>query len=668
MDYRLIALAGPAGGRVFQIPEGELSIGRQASCDLRLTEATVSRRHALLRRRGDRVELTDCDSRHGTFVNGLPVGERTLEDGDRVVIGESTLLVRLDRGAAAEPVAAAVSESAERAADLVDTALSLPVASALLLDRQRLGEALAADARIARSLAALLGITAAVQRHQAVRPLVDELLGRLLDALPARRAAVLLSDEEESFVPVATRAPASGRAPAAFPEGGGTAPFEISGTVLGRVVRERAGLLVADVRAEKDLAGAESVFMAGVGSLLCVPLVDRPAAGAKAGQGGDDGLSAVWGAIYLDCPQGAGARFDEQHLELATAVAALVAGPLAAARRWERLERENERLQAAVLGGGLIGESPAMARVGELIARVAATDSTVLLRGESGTGKEVSARAIHRASARRRGPFVAVNCASLVETLLESELFGHERGAFTGAVGQKAGQLELADGGTLFLDEVGEMPLAQQAKLLRVLEERVVVRVGGTRPRKVDVRILAATNRDLERAVAEGAFRRDLFHRLHVIGITLPPLRDRGADVLLLARHFADRLGTKLGRRVTGFSDAARARLLAYDWPGNVRELANAIERAVVLGCGEVIRTEDLPEALLETASAEASGGEEAATYHEALNRLKRRLILDAVDAAGGKITRAAERLDLHPNHLHRLIKNLGLRDEVSGS
>jgi len=666
MDYRLIALAGPAGGHVFEIPEGELSIGRQASCDLRLSEATVSRRHALVRRRGDRVDLVDCDSRHGTFVNGLPVGERTLEDGDRVVIGESTLLVRLGTGEGAEPVTAAISDSARQAADLADTALSLPVASALLLDRARLGGAVVQDARTARSLAALLGITTAVQRHRAVRPLVDELLDRLLDALPAQRAAVLLSEDGESFLPVATRTPA----PAEPPADGAATPFEISGTVLARVVSERAGLLVADIHAEHDLAGAESVFMAGVRSLLCVPLLEGPAGDAQAGQGGGAGPSALCGAIYLDALQGTGARFDEGHLELATAVAVLVAGPLAAARRWERLERETERLQAAVLGGGLVGESPAMVRVAELIARVAPTDSTVLLRGESGTGKEVTACAIHRASPRHRAPFVAVNCASLVETLLESELFGHERGAFTGAVGQKEGQLELADGGTLFLDEVGEMPLAQQAKLLRVLEERTVVRVGGTRPRRIDVRILAATNRDLERAVAEGSFRRDLFHRLNVIGITLPPLRDRGADVLLLARHFAGRLGAKVGRKVTGFSDAARARLSAYDWPGNVRELANAVERAVVLGCDDVIRAEDLPEALLETASTaadEPADGDDGPTYHQALNRLKRRLILDAVDAAGGNITRAAERLDLHPNHLHRLIKNLGLREELGG-
>jgi DNA-binding NtrC family response regulator len=350
-------------------------------------------------------------------------------------------------------------------------------------------------------------------------------------------------------------------------------------------------------------------------------------------------------------------------------VADLASGPLAAVRRFERLEQENERLQEAVLGGGLIGESPAMRRVAERIARIAPTESTVLLRGESGTGKEVTARALHRASPRRRGPFVAVNCAALVETLLESELFGHERGAFTGATTTKQGRLETADGGTLFLDEVGEMPAGQQAKLLRVLEDRTFSRVGGNRSIRLDVRIVAATNRDLEAAVAQGSFRRDLYYRLAVITLALPPLRERGRDVLLLARHFADRTAADVGRRVAGFSDAARARLMSYDWPGNVRELANAVEHAVVLGRDEVIRLDDLPESVLEEPprgeTAETAEADPApATYHQALNRLKRHLILEAVEAAGGNVTRAAERLDLHPNHLHRLITNLGLREE----
>jgi transcriptional regulator with GAF, ATPase, and Fis domain len=295
---------------------------------------------------------------------------------------------------------------------------------------------------------------------------------------------------------------------------------------------------------------------------------------------------------------------------------------------------------------------------------VAPTPSTVLILGESGTGKELAARALHGASRRAGKPFVAINCATLSATLLESELFGHERGAFTGAVERKTGKLEVAQGGTLFLDEMGEMPPPLQAKLLRVLQERTFERVGSTRPIQVDVRVIAATNRDLVKAIAAGTFRADLYYRLNVVSITMPPLRERREDVPLLASHFAARHGREIRGHEVGISPEARALLIRYDWPGNVRELGNAIERAVVLGQDDTIRPEDLPETLLETApAAEAL----APRFHDALNDLKRRLIVEAVHESGGTITKAAERLGLHPNHLHRLITTLGLREEIEG-
>ena len=218
------------------------------------------------------------------------------------------------------------------------------------------------------------------------------------------------------------------------------------------------------------------------------------------------------------------------------------------------------------------------------IGRVAPSDSTVLITGESGTGKELVARAIHSNSPRAERPFVAINCAAITETLLESELFGHERGAFTGAIAQKKGRLETADGGTVLLDEIGELSPALQAKLLRVLQEREFERVGGTRSIAVDFRLVAATNRDLEQAIAAGTFRRDLYYRLNVVSLAVPPLRERPEDIPLLANHFARRHAANMKRRVTGVSPEALACLMAYDWPGNVRELENAIERAVVLG------------------------------------------------------------------------------------
>jgi Nif-specific regulatory protein len=275
------------------------------------------------------------------------------------------------------------------------------------------------------------------------------------------------------------------------------------------------------------------------------------------------------------------------------------------------------------------------------------------------------AHAIHRNSPRANQPFVAINCAALSETLLESELFGHERGAFTGAMLQKKGKLEAADHGTLFLDEAGELPLAFQTKLLRVLQEREFERVGGTRPIQVDVRLIAATNRDLESAIANNTFRQDLYYRLNVVSLKMPPLRDRREDIPLLARHFAAKHGKRAKRRLAGISAEALACLESYDWPGNVRELENALERAVVLGSTDLIMPEDLPEAVLETtpASSAVSGG-----YYETVRDEKKRAILAAIERSGGNYTEAARILGVHPNYLHRLIRNLNLKGEIQKS
>jgi Nif-specific regulatory protein len=330
------------------------------------------------------------------------------------------------------------------------------------------------------------------------------------------------------------------------------------------------------------------------------------------------------------------------------------------ARQFERLGIENQQLRAEVsLQHDMVGQSPRMREVYDFIERVAPSDSTVLIYGESGTGKELAARAIHKNSPRKEQPFVALNCAALTETLLESELFGHEKGAFTSAICQKKGLLEVAEGGTVFLDEVGELPLTLQAKLLRVLQEREFVRVGGTRSIKLNVRFLAATNKDLQKAVREEKFRVDLFHRLNVISITMPPLREHAEDIHLLAEHFASRWAQKCNRNVKGISPEARVCLMRYDWPGNIRELENAMERAIVIGSSNSILPEDLPETLMETASSSASG---PAKYHEAIRNLKKQLILGAFEQSGGSFTETAKLLGVHPNYLHRLVRNLDLR------
>jgi len=293
---------------------------------------------------------------------------------------------------------------------------------------------------------------------------------------------------------------------------------------------------------------------------------------------------------------------------------------------------------------------------------VAPTDSTVLISGESGTGKELAARAIHRNSKRSLKPFMAVNCAALAESLLESELFGHEKGSFTGALVQKKGRLEVADGGTLFLDEIGELSPPLQIKLLRVLQEREFERVGGNHTIKIDIRLITATNKDLEQAVSDGTFRQDLYYRLNVVSLEMPPLRERQEDIPLLAGYFAAKYGEKCNRRITGISSEAQSRLTEYDWPGNVRELENAIERAVVLGSTDRILPEDLPENILEAATAPATT---ATNYHDAVAQTKKQIILDSMRQSKGSYTEAAKLLGVHPNYLHRLIRNLNLKDRL---
>ncbi|MFL5354820.1 sigma-54-dependent transcriptional regulator [Archangium sp.] len=321
------------------------------------------------------------------------------------------------------------------------------------------------------------------------------------------------------------------------------------------------------------------------------------------------------------------------------------------------LRDEVRRLRRALgdvsADGGVVGESPALRRVYELIDRVADSDASVLVTGESGTGKEVAARALHARSRRNPGPFVAINCAAMPEALLESELFGHAKGAFTDAKAARTGLFIKASGGTLFLDEVGEMPLALQPKLLRALQERTVRPVGGDTELPFDARIVAATNRDLELAVEEGRFREDLYYRLNVIGLELPPLRARGNDILLLAQRFLEHFAARSGKRVVGLSPAAAQRLLAYSWPGNVRELQNCIERAVALTSYEQLTVEDLPERIRDYRAASPAQGNDMSEL-VSLEEMERRYIQRVLDTVGGSRTLASRILGVDRKTLYR--------------
>jgi DNA-binding NtrC family response regulator len=329
-----------------------------------------------------------------------------------------------------------------------------------------------------------------------------------------------------------------------------------------------------------------------------------------------------------------------------------------------RLEHENARMRDSiddlVSVDPIVGDSPTMHKVMELVRHVAHTDATVLVRGESGTGKELIARAVHANSGRRYFPIVPVNCGAIPESLLESELFGHEKGAFTGAQYRRKGKIEMADGGTLFLDEVGAIPAKMQVDLLRVLETKEVMRLGGSRPVKVDFRVICATNDDLEQAVKQGTFREDFYFRVNVFTIEIPPLRERRGDIPQLAQHFVERFARQMDKRITGVSPAAMELLVAHDWPGNVRELSNAIERAMVVGTPPEIQPADLP--MRPARHAVATAGDVS------LAEIERRHIAEVLERTAWNISRTAEILEIDRATIYNKIKRYGLGRPETGA
>jgi Nif-specific regulatory protein len=637
MNHRLVARDGPLKGSVFQLDGGEFSVGRNPSNRLAVSDPSLSRQHCVIARHGDQFDIRDLDSRNGTFVNGVPVHERALAAGDEIQIGNSLFLFLSED---TQPAPSASVRLDERSV-LTGATVILRSEDSRYLQPDKVATTPLPVLRVARDLKALLKLSTAINSVRKLETLERQLMECIFEVVPAARGAILLTgDNPDEFNSVFSW----------DREVGTIAPFPVSATVVRKVLQEKVGVLSTDVMEDVALGASKSLLAAETRSLLAVPL---------------NVFERMLGLIYLDTGSPT-ARLDQDHLELMTAVAAISAVALENARHVERLEDENQRLKAEInIEHNMVGESAPMRTVYRFVSRVASSDSTVLITGESGTGKELVARAIHRNSPRVQKPFVAINCAALTETLLESELFGHEKGAFTGALQQKKGKLEVADGGTVFLDEMGELAPSLQAKLLRVLQEREFERVGGTRSVRIDVRVIAATNRDLTESVKSGTFRQDLYYRLNVVSIEMPPLRQRRDDIPLLGSYFAARAGERSKRHVLGVSPEARACLVNYDWPGNVRELENAIERAVVLGSSDFILPEDLPEAVLETVQP---AGATIAQYHEAVSEAKKQVILRAVEQAGGNYTEAAKRLGVHPNYLHRLIRNMNLKSVLKGA
>lgn len=603
---------------------GSMSIGRDASNSVCIEDAAASPRHCHIEQNDGRFLLTDLDSTSGTFVNGIPVKQRLLVAGDQIAVGSSLFLFHLEDSSASASNPVEFDETTESGKEQ-----QLRQEELLYLHPESLA-ALPHSERLDRALRTLLKISTAIGSIRNVESLQWQLIGMIFDVIPAERGAILLVEDgsRENFSQIAWDRVT-----------GPDHPVTVSRTLARRVIEQ--GVAVLDN--EGHALGTSTCAQSQPKSLLCVPLADA---------------NGPFGIIYLDSCN-ALAPFTQDDLQLLAAIAGLAAVGIENASQFERLGSENQRLRAEIsLQHDMVGQSPRMQQVYRFIEKVAPSDSTVLIYGESGTGKELAARAIHKNSARRDYPFVALNCAAVTETLLESELFGHEKGAFTSAICQKKGLLEVAEGGTVFLDEIGELSLTLQAKLLRVLQEREFLRVGGTRPIPLNVRFLAATNKDLSKAVREGNFRADVFHRLNVISLALPALREHPEDLALLAEYFVARYAKKCNRLVKGFSSEARASLMQYDWPGNIRELENAMERAVVVGSSEFILPEDLPEAVLESAPSPVASGK----YHEAVRNRKKQLILDAFDQAGGSVTEAAKLLGVNANYLHRLIRNLDLR------
>jgi transcriptional regulator with GAF, ATPase, and Fis domain len=652
MNPRLIAISGSLKGTDFPQLADEVSIGRETVNTVCLNDPSVSRRHCVLRCLGhdsqgtapegecqqtqstnSQWSVTDLESFNGTFVNGIPVKEQTLLHGDHLTVGDVVLLFVLhDLDAERGMVAAQLDE-----VDVITrSTVRLRREDAIYLHPDKVIAELPASERIARDLNTLLRISASVNSLRDSKELQTRLLDLIKEVVPAEREAILLvNTNQDGFSSACGWSKSTGY----------DNSLKVSATITKQVLLEGVALLSNDLIDNQSYKDAQSLVTGRICSVLCVPFVvfEKPI-----------------GVIYIDTTDPA-ARFDEGHLQLLTGVAGIAAVAIENARHFSTLEDENARLQKELqIEHEMIGESAPMRSVYQLIGKVAPTDSRVLIRGESGTGKELAAHAIHLNSPRAKKPFVAINCATLTESLLESELFGHEKGAFTGAINQKRGKLELADGGSMFLDEVGELTPSIQAKLLRVLQTGHFERLGGSRSITVDVRIIAATNRDLEEGIENGRFRKDLYYRLNVVSLMMPPLRDRKDDIALLANYFLAIYSRKCKRKVSGISPETRQTLMAYDWPGNVRELENAIERAVVLGSSSLLLPEDLPEVVLENDSLASLP---LATFYESVKDYKRMIIHRALEKSAGNYTEAAKSLGVHPNNLHRMIRTLKLKE-----
>jgi Nif-specific regulatory protein len=618
------------------ISEQRYTMGRAPTNNIVLKDELCSREHAEVYYADGHWRLHDLDSLNGTRINGEPLdSDWELAPGDEVHLGQTHLLFVEDmRQLPAPPSPPPPTEGMAIKRRLGQTRFLTPPTPAVLPESPTLEQTPAPGQHhtLSRDLALLYRLALDMGSASTYQDLARIVLDGLLEAIPAEVGAILSVKEGRQLELTAHRH----RDPSV------STYSKVSEFVSNEVLASREAILAEDVTRDQYLRMRQSITEIGATSLICAPVIF-----------GERVLGLIH--LYSSDPRQA---LDAEDLEFAVAVAKQLGAATHNLKRQATLTAENQSLRDQLrVESELVGTSPAIKHIESQIGRVAGTNATVLIRGESGSGKELVARAIHYSSPRKEGPFVCLNCAALAETLLESELFGHEKGAFTGATEKRFGKFEAADHGTIFLDEIGEMNLGTQAKLLRVLEGHPFERVGGHTPVRVDVRVVSATNQALEQALQAGSFRRDLFFRLQVVEIRVPPLRERKSDVALLADHFLKRFVRDTGRRIRGFSPAALAKMQEYHWPGNVRELRNVVERAVALGTGPVLDAQDIWLSSLEVGGPVPMTQETQAYHPASLEAVEKQHILQTLQHTDWNKSQAAAILGIERSTLDRKIK-----------
>lgn len=613
---KIIATSGNLIGKVFDLTKEDIIIGRDGECGIPIKDNKASRQHACISYYDNTYYIRDLDSSNNTFVNEKSIGRKTvaLTDADIIRTGNSEFRY------STSTATVAIFDDQDTIIQKMDTQ-HLPLLSP---DEEKDSSG---------ALRFLLDLAREAEKANNPEMLAAVLSSGLLSEVDADRAMLFIG-KDHNMSPVEFDVPVPLKKIYGMPW---------STTVLHQVAKEKVSIL-SRINDDERLKDAESIKHLKITSAICVPLL----AGEE-----------LLGAIYLDQLDRKNEYFSSADLELASAAGLQCSMALLNIRRIEELRASRDRLEAELTGPkGFIGESKVLKNVYDFINRVAPTDAGVLILGESGTGKELVARAIHRQSPRSERPFVIVNCAALAESLAEAELFGHERGAFTGADRSRPGRFLAAEGGTIFLDEIGELSESIQAKLLRVLESGEIAPVGEAGVRNIDVRVVAATNRDLASEVEKGNFRRDLYYRLNIMCVDLPPLRNRIGDIPLLITHFVNFLGEKCGRPGLIPSQKLIDRCSRYPWPGNIRELRNAVERMVILCQSETLDIKDLPPEISGTGGVSLESGLGGL---RSLENVEKEHITSVLKELEGNKKKAAEVLGIDRSTLYAKIKNYGI-------